>query len=155
SADGKGIEQYQFSDGVTWDKAKVRALLDNAAPVATDDGYFSAVSGQPLTLTAATILSNDFDPNNDSLSIVEVDAGANGVAVVDNQGGIVFTPNAGFTGAAPIIYTITDGLGGFATATINVRVRPVASAVDDTGFTVAEDGQLTISVARLLSNDVD
>ena len=155
SADGKGIEQYQFADGVTWDKAKVHSLLDNRAPIARDDGYFSAVSGQPLTLTAATILSNDFDPNNDSISIVAVDAGANGVAVIDEHGDVVFTPNADFTGAAPITYTISDGLGGFATARINVRVRPVAEARDDTGFTVAEDGQLTISVARLLSNDID
>ena len=155
SADGKGIEQYQFADGVTWDKAKVHSLLDNAAPIARDDGYFSAVSGQPLTLTAATILSNDFDPNNDSISIVAVDAGANGVAVIDDHGDVVFTPNADFTGAAPVTYRISDGLGGFATANINVRVRPVAEAHDDTGFTVAEDGQLTISVGRLLSNDVD
>ena len=38
--DARGIGTFQFADGVTWDKAKLRSLLSNAPPVATDDGLF-------------------------------------------------------------------------------------------------------------------
>ncbi len=151
--DGRGIESYQFADGVSWDKAKLRSLLSNAPPVATDDGYFSATSGQPLTLAAATLLANDYDPNGDAIRIVSADGGADGTAGLDAQGNMVFTPNSGFSGATSFKYTISDGNGGFSTATVDVRVRPPAAAVDDSGFTVAEDGSITISSARLLSND--
>jgi hypothetical protein len=142
-----------FSDGVTWDKAKLRTLLSNEAPVAVEDGYYSATTGQALTITAADLLSNDFDPNGDALAIVSVDGGANGTASLDAAGNVVFTANAGFTGATSFSYTITDGNGGFSTTTIDVRVRPVASAVDDTGFTIAEGSSIAIASARLLSND--
>jgi Ca2+-binding RTX toxin-like protein len=153
ATDGSGIQTYQFADGVTWDKTALRARLSNAPPVATDDGYFSAVAGQADSISVATLLSNDFDPNGDTISIVSVDGGAEGTASLDGQGNVLYTANTGFVGATTFQYTITDGNGGFATASVNVRVRPPAAAVDDTGFTVAEDGSLNISAARLLSND--
>jgi Haemolysin-type calcium binding protein related domain. len=84
--DGRGIESYQFADGVSWDKAKLRSLLSNKPPVATDDGYFSATSGQPLALVATTLLANDYDPNGDAIKIVSADGGANGTAGLDALG---------------------------------------------------------------------
>ena len=153
ATDGSGIQTYQFADGVTWDKTALRAVLSNAPPVATDDGYFSAVAGQPDSISVATLLSNDFDPNGDTISIVSVDGGADGTASLDGLGNVLYTANTGFVGATTFQYTITDGNGGVATASVNIRVRPPAAAVDDTGFTVAEDGSLNISAARLLSND--
>jgi len=153
SSDGSGVQSYQFADGVTWDKTKLRSLLSNAPPVATDDGYFSAVAGQARAIPVATLLSNDYDPNGDTVAIVSVAGGSDGTASLDGQGNVLYMANAGFSGAATFQYTITDGNGGFATATVNVRVRPPAGAVDDSGFTVAEGGSLTISAARLLSND--
>ena len=153
SNDSRGIERYQFADGVVWDKAKLRSLLSNELPVAHDDGYLSATSGQTLNIAASTLLANDFDPNGDVIRIVSVDGGANGTATVDSFGKVIFTPDAAFSGATSFTYTISDGSGGFATATVNLRVRPPASAINDSGFTVAEDGSINISASRLLSND--
>ena len=150
-----GIETYQFADGVIWTKASIEAGLDNNAPVAVKDGYFTAVTGEPLTISQALLLRNDFDADGDDLSIIAVDGGANGVAVLNAQGDIVYTPTAGFSGPTQFSYTLSDGRNGVAQTTVDIRVRPIASSRDDTGFTVAEDGFLTIRVERLLSNDID
>ncbi|TFI56741.1 tandem-95 repeat protein, partial [Sphingomonas parva] len=153
--DGRGIESYGFADGVTWTKDKIRELLDNRAPVAGDDGYFSVTTGQPLLIRAADLLRNDFDADGDPLRIVAVDGGEDGVATFDGDGNIVYTAINGFAGATTLVYTLSDGRHGFAEAGIDVRVRPVATAREDRGFTVQEDNFLTIRVERLLSNDLD
>ena len=155
SDDDAGIETYQFADGVIWTKASIEARLDNNAPVAVKDGYFTAVTGEPLTISKALLLRNDFDADGDEVSIVAVNGGADGVAILNAQGDIVYTPTAGFSGPTQFTYTLSDGRNGVAQTTVDIRVRPVASAQDDFGFVVAEDGFLTIRVERLLSNDID
>ena len=155
ATDGRGVERYVFADGVVWDKAALDGLLANNAPVAKDDGPYSATSGLALTIAAGALLGNDYDPDNNALGIVSVDAGESGVARVTETGDIVFTPNVEFTGFAGLTYRVSDGRGGFASAVIDVRVRPVATARDDNGFSVAEDGILTIRANRLLANDLD
>ena len=150
-----GIEQYVFSDGAIWSASHLEALLANSAPEATDDGYFSAVSGEALTLSAERLLANDFDTDGDPLMIIAVDGGAHGTAELDHNGNIVFTANADHTGPAQLTYTVSDGRNGISTAQVNVRVRPVAEAVADTDFETAEDTPLQIDAVRLLSNDVN
>ena len=138
---------------MTWDKAALRSELSDTPPVATDDGTFVAVAGEATAISVATLLSNDYDANGAAISIVAVDGGAEGTASLDGQGNVLYTANAGFIGVTSFNYTISDGNGGFATGSVNVRVRPPAVAVDDTGFTVAENDFLTIPAARLLAND--
>ena len=65
-------------------------------------------------MTASSLLANDTDPNNDPLAITGV-GGANHGAVALVGGNVVFTPTAGFHGAASFTYTISDGHGGTAT----------------------------------------
>ncbi|HVJ01429.1 MAG TPA: calcium-binding protein, partial [Sphingomonas sp.] len=153
--DSRAIESYTFSDGVTWSRDTMRALLDNRAPIATDDGFYTVITGQQLVISATEILRNDFDADGDPLRIVAVDAGDNGIASLDAQGNVLFTATGGYAGPVNIRYTLSDGRNAFGEGGIDVRVRPVATAVADTGFTVAEDQYLTIRVERLLSNDLD
>ena len=153
--DGRGLESYSFADGTVWDRAIIRTLLDNADPVASDDGFFSVITGNTLLIPVTTLLRNDFDPDNDVPEIVGVDGGDAGIAVLDGTGNVAFTPSDGFTGATTFTYRIGDGNAAFAEASVSINVRPIAEARDDTGFTVAEDGFLTIDTTRLLSNDID
>ncbi|MCC7276184.1 MAG: tandem-95 repeat protein, partial [Alphaproteobacteria bacterium] len=155
AGDARSIESYVFAGGVTWTPATILALLDNNPAVAHDDGYYSVVTGGALTVLAADVLRNDFDADDDILRIVAVDGSPDGAATLDGSGNIVFTPEAGFVGATAFTYRITDGRNAFAEASVNVNVRPIAEARDDTGFLVAEDDFTTIRVERLLSNDVD
>ncbi|WP_327194515.1 tandem-95 repeat protein [Novosphingobium beihaiensis] len=155
AADAKGIESIEFADGVTWTKDILRNLLDNRAPVAADDGFFSVTTGEELVIAAADILNNDFDADGDSLRIVAVDGGANGVATIDADGNVHYTAIGGYYGPASISYTLADGRNGFDSGNIDLRVRPVATALPDDDFSVAEDESLVIRVERLLSNDLD
>ncbi|MEZ5840751.1 MAG: tandem-95 repeat protein [Hyphomicrobiales bacterium] len=149
------VERYTFSDGVTWTRETILTLLENSAPVAVDDGYFTAVAGEATVFLASRLLRNDYDADNDELAVIAVDGGPSGTAELDAAGNIVFTANAGFSGPTRFTYTISDGRNGIAEASVDVRVRPLAEARDDTGFTVAEDHFLVIRAERLLSNDVD
>ena len=153
--DGRGIENYVFADGVIWTRAQILEALANNRPVAQDDGYYTVVTGSSVTIRLSDLLRNDFDADDDPLAVVSVDGGAHGSAVLDGLGNVVYTPDAGFTGPTTLSYRIGDGRNAFADADVNVNVRPIAEAKDDTGFTVAEDDFLTIDSRRLLSNDID
>lgn len=126
--------------------------------VASNDGGPIAVSDSATVLQGESVLidalANDSDPEGDTLTITEVAGAMNGVAVIE-AGQIRYTGNAGFSGTETLSYTIDDGNGGSATATINVEVKlpggggPVA--VDDTAV-VQVNGEVLINV---LENDYD
>jgi outer membrane protein OmpA-like peptidoglycan-associated protein len=103
----------------------------NHAPIAQNDTY---VVDQNSTNNSLNVLANDSDPDGDSLTIATVGAVAHGTAsIVNNR--ISYTPVAGYAGSDGFTYTIADGRGGSATATVAITVRalnhpPVAR--DDT-----------------------
>ncbi|KMO11849.1 tandem-95 repeat protein, partial [Methylobacterium platani] len=153
--DQKGIESYTFADGVVWTKDTLVRLLGNRAPVALDDGFYSVRTGDEIVLKAADLLRNDFDADGDRLRIVAVETAATGLVRIDERGDLRYRALDGFYGAASLAYTVSDGRNGFATASVDLRVRPIATARPDSGFTVAEDSALVIRVERLLANDLD
>jgi len=96
----------------------------NQGPVANDDGTISAGWNKPLVLAAAQLLSNDSDPNEDVLSIVSVGNASHGsVAYNATDKTVTFTPVTDYSGAASFTYTISDGRGGTATATVNLDIK--------------------------------
>ncbi len=99
--------------------------ITNTAPLASDD-IGSTNEDAPVTLN---VLGNDTDPDQDPLTIVSATA-TNGTVVVNGNGTLTFTPNANFNGTATVTYLITDGNGGFSTATAVIDVAPVNDAPD-------------------------
>jgi hypothetical protein len=91
----------------------------NQPPVAVNDNA-TTVQGQSITIL---VLFNDYDPENDPITITGTTDGANG-SVTDNGSNVVYTPNAGFTGTDSFTYTISDGNGGSDTANVTVTVAP-------------------------------
>ena len=114
--------------GAALDDVSLRKIADplppNTDPVASDDTGFATAFGTGLTLTASALLANDIDADGDLLSIAEVEAGIGGTVAIDEDGDIVFTPAAGFSGDASFSYTVSDGRGGVATAWVTVAVEP-------------------------------
>ena len=101
--------------------------------------------------TLIDILDNDSDPDNDTLTVTNVIQPANGT-VVNNGTSLTYTPNNGYVGIDTFQYTVDDGNGGQATATVSVEVLNNAPvAVDDTAIAVGSE-QLIIDI---LSNDSD
>ena len=112
--------RYVFKPELSSDGVNFNALSD--ANFATYQS-FEAQSGEALNIAMSDILANDSDPQNDTLTITNVFDAQNGtVAMVNDQ--LVFTPDAGYQGAASFNYTITDGNGGFDDATVYLNVTP-------------------------------
>ena len=108
-----------------------------------------------MTITTATnLLGNDTDAEGDSLSITGFTQPANGTVVNNGNGTWTYTPNPTFSGVDSFTYTVNDGNGGTATATLNVTVNGV---VDDTSNTSSEtqlnNDTLTNIVMDSVSND--
>ena len=129
-ADGDNVYEVevQVSDGHGGidTQAIALAVTDvNEAPVGVADS-FAGQEDTLLAIPAATLLANDSDPDQgDTLSIASVGNAVNGSAVL-NGGDVVFTPAADFSGQASFDYTVSDGFGGTATATVNLDVAPLA-----------------------------
>jgi uncharacterized delta-60 repeat protein/uncharacterized repeat protein (TIGR01451 family) len=131
---------------------QVEVVEVNRPPVAVDD---FVVTDEDTPVTVA-VLANDVDPDGDVLSVTAVSVPANGAAVIDTDGTIVYTPNANFNGVDSFTYTIDDGWGGTDTATVSVTVNdvnddPVAVIVG--GSSVVEGS--TIALDGSGSSDVD
>jgi len=92
----------------------------NRPPIAADD---IASTDQDLPLTI-DVLTNDFDPDGDSLTVESVTQGASGAVINNGDGTVTYTRNPGFNGTDLFIYTISDGKGGSATAKVSVTITP-------------------------------
>ena len=120
-----GIDSFSFkaSDG------------DGASNLATISITLQAVNDPPSALadTAETnenipatifVLANDSDPDGDQLTVQSVTQGANG-SVANNGNSVTYTPKPGWFGNDSFSYTLSDGQGGTATATVQVAVNEV------------------------------
>jgi VCBS repeat-containing protein len=125
----------------------------NYNPVANNDTV-SANEDARLVISAAQLLANDTDRNNDRLKITSVGGGTNCSVSIDCNGNIVVDPKANFSGVASFSYTISDGHGGTSTATVFVNVAAVADAAS-LGVSNAsgnEDGSIALNINAALSD---
>jgi ELWxxDGT repeat protein len=145
---------YTASDGAGGSAAAtihVTVSPVNDAPVAMAD---AATLDEDGSITLAP-LSNDSDPDGDTLVLGAVGVPSHGTAMVGPDGvTVAYTPSAGYSGPDSFDYTASDGSGGSTTATVSISVAPVNDApvaAPDTGVT-DEDQPLSLSV---LLNDSD
>jgi hypothetical protein len=100
----------------------------NVDPVAMADAGFVAVRNAPLTIAAAALLDNDTDINGHPLTITGVSGATNGTVAFDPQTGMVtFTPDSEYIGPAGFTYTVSDGHGGTAEATVSMQVMDLGA----------------------------
>jgi hypothetical protein len=122
---------YAVSDGKGGTDSTTVSLNVNAPPnqppVAVNDSGLTVSRDSTLSIPASSLLANDTDPNNDTLTIAGIVDGSsvNGTAIFNAQTNTVsFTPVAGYTGAASFQYAVSDGRGGTANATVSLNVAP-------------------------------
>jgi len=70
------------------------------------------------------VLANDIDADDDPLFIHSVDQPATGT-VVHNETTVAYRPAANHSGTDRFSYTMSDGKGGYDTATVTVNVTPI------------------------------
>ena len=123
----------------------------NQAPKAVADSA-TVDYGQSVRID---VLSNDSDPDNDTLTVQSFTNPAHGTVSKDSQNVLTYTPAIGFSGTDSFTYTISDGKGHTAVATVNLIVNAPSNraptALADTA-TTTYGTQVTIQV---LSNDTD
>jgi hypothetical protein len=111
-----------------------------------------------ITIPIAKLLGAASDVDHDELTLTRVgDTSAQSGTVALDAESVAYTPALNFNGTDSFSYTIGDGHGGSATASVTVTVRafndaPVASS--DTAET-QEDTPLTIPADRLLAKATD
>ncbi|MFP1683150.1 Ig-like domain-containing protein [Alloalcanivorax sp. C16-1] len=142
--------------------------VSNPAPEASND---TATTNED-TATTGNVLTNDNDPDGDDLTVSQVngEAGDVGEAVDGSHGGrftlnedgsYSFDPDGDFddlavgeTRTTSIEYQVSDGEGGFDTATLTITVTGVNDApvaVNDTGTTTEN----STTSGNVLTNDSD
>jgi fructose-specific component phosphotransferase system IIB-like protein len=130
----------------------------NDAPVAVDDTGLTVAEDELLFIAAGDLLGNDTDIDGDTLHIQSVQDAVGGIALLDQNGNVTFSPYGNYHGPASFTYTTNDGVGGTSTATVTLTVTPTNDApipVNDSGFTTAEDTALVIAAGALFGNDSD
>ncbi len=108
----------------------------NSVPVASDDSGFLVSRNGTLTISIASLVANDSDPNGDALTISAVSNALNGTVSLDTQtGNVIFTPNANYTGPASFSYTLSDGRGGTDQGGVSLTVEdgPVGQSLFQAG----------------------
>ncbi len=105
----------------------------NTAPVAIND---IAITDENTAINV-NILANDSDFNSDPLQVSLVSTPANGIAVIDDNDTpsnfaddfIIYTPDLGYVGNDSFTYTINDGKGGAATASVAINIKAVGGGI--------------------------
>jgi large repetitive protein len=125
-------------------------MVTNPAPIATND----SASTNEDTPVIINVLGNDRDPDGDPLTVTSAQAG-NGSVIINADGTLTYTPNAGFNGADTITYEISDGQGGTAVATVRITINdvndtPVSSAIANQ--TNLDSQNVTLPVAGAFSD---
>ncbi|MCP3869977.1 MAG: tandem-95 repeat protein, partial [Gammaproteobacteria bacterium] len=143
---------YIISDG-NGDTASAGVSLTvtavNQVPLAESD----TANTTEDTNTTIDVLSNDSDPDGDTLTIAAVVPGSGGTTFT-NGDRITYRPAVNFTGQDSFTYTISDERGGVASASVSVTVSPSndpPEAVPDIAITDEDTGVWI----RALTNDWD
>ncbi|WP_428637330.1 Ig-like domain-containing protein, partial [Shewanella sp.] len=111
SAADKNDNQYQANAQAQYKVAQQA----NTAPIAVNDS--ATVSSGSSVIIA--VLSNDIDPEGDTLTVASVTQGSKGSVTLLADGRVQYTPGKRFKGSDSFSYTISDGeLTATATVTI-------------------------------------
>lgn len=112
----ESIEKIQFSDGIYFQgRFETTEVQD---PLANID-YATVETDGSVNID---VLANDTDPDDTGLTITSTGSASDGSVTIENDGTITYEPDAGFSGKDSFTYTITNGDGKTATATVNVVV---------------------------------
>lgn len=99
-------------------EATIAALCDNHAPKIYDQEHL--VDSRKPTRTGSMVHLYAYDMESDPMKVVSHGQPAHGKAVSHGDGTFTYTPGPGFKGRDSFPVTVTDGRGGYSTATLSV-----------------------------------
>lgn len=119
-------------------------------PIAVSD---TAQVNEDESISAFNVLSNDSDPNGDSLNLSNVTASVGTVNFTAN-GSVSYTPPQNFFGDVTVNYTVSDG-GNSVNGTLIITVVPVNDPPTANNDTAAVPENAVDRAISVLSNDID
>ena len=144
---------YQVSDGLLASNIVTVSLIVavvNSAPVAVND------SANTLEDTSVPIdvLTNDSDPDGQSLTPSIYSQPAHGAVVVNANGTVTYTPAANYHGVDSFTYRVSDGLLYSNVATVSLVVDSVNDAPVAAADSTTTPKNVSV-VINVLANDSD
>jgi large repetitive protein len=104
----------------------VMVTVANAGPVGAPDSAVM-VRGNPVTID---VLANDSEPDGDRLTVTATSAPAHGIATINADGTVTYTPVDSYVGTDSFTYTVCDTAGQCVTETVSLIVHPSVSALN-------------------------
>jgi uncharacterized repeat protein (TIGR01451 family) len=121
---GTYIAQLIVSDGLlSSNPSTVTITANNTAPVANNDSFTTPQDTQ-LLVGAPGVLGNDTDAQNDPLTANLVGNVTHGTLALNTNGGLIYSPTAGYSGPDSFTYRASDGTANSNVATANITVSP-------------------------------
>lgn len=147
---------YRAFDGVSHSPTGVvQIVVTNEGPQANDDHYAVHQNGT-LSLSALSVLDNDFDSDGDLLQAIPLTSPTNAVAfALAPDGQITYTPTSGYLGPDAFTYRAFDGVAFSEPVTVALTVtdRPIGT---EDFYVYSHTSQLIVPAALgVLTNDFD
>ncbi|MBY5923041.1 Ig-like domain-containing protein [Ferrimonas balearica] len=147
--DGGRYDADELTNGSVTDPGGVAVMLSNNRPPLANADATRVRDGK---LVIVPVLENDSDPDADPLSVVAASAALGQVSINDDNT-LSYQAPEGYLGEDTLSYSISDGQGGSAQATVAVEVylNRLPVAVNDAVELYNNDTALV----RVMSNDSD
>ncbi len=134
--------------GCTTGAVATLTVLPNAAPVAANSDA-ATPQNTSLVIMKTKLLTDCSDADGDVLTIISAGpTSTNGAVVTMNATQVLYTPQTGFIGTDRFNYTVSDGKGGLATATVIVGVYNAGEGFNRVTFSVS-GGQVHLGYAGI------
>jgi VCBS repeat-containing protein len=126
-------------------------------PTATNDSYAVSMNATLNVPAISGVLTNDVDPDGDTLTAVIDSPAASGSLTLNPDGSFLYIPSPDFTGPDSFTYHANDGALDSNPATVTIQVQagnafPVA--IND-AYVIPQNNALSVSSPGVLANDFD
>src|SRR5207237_8865079 len=96
-----------------------------------------------------SLIANDTDADRDALEVVAVGAASHGIAELNFDGSVRYTPAVDYSGPDSFIYTVSDGLlTSSALVSVDVRFGNIPPVANNDFYVVDEDSTLIVAAAN-------
>lgn len=145
-------------DGFATGTITINVYRRNSPPIANDDNFHVEAGSDAFHIALEEILSNDVDPDDESLTVISFSQPNEGLLSRIPNGGFVYLPK-GFLGNTSFAYTISDASGEMDTANINIyQVNSITNRhpePEDDSYAAVEGQDLVVFEPGVLANDYD
>ena len=150
---GSDTFTYTIADGVGFtDTGAVTVTVTsvNDAPSAASD---SKTTNEDVAATI-DVVANDTDPDGDALTPIAVGGSPLGLVEIAANGTLVYTPPPNYFGTDSFTYTVADGNGGTADASVSVSIAALNDAPTASDQAVATNYGTAVTI-RIHGADVE